>query len=71
MFIPDAKPDRVTIAETPDINALLNGYKGKEVAAQKAAFENTIPNFIKHTEYGALQTVANMRYWKNLPKEIK
>lgn len=54
VFIPDAQPDRVLVAETPDIKTLLNGYKGKEVAAQKPAFENTIPNFIKHTEYGTL-----------------
>jgi len=53
-FVPDPKPDRVVVAETPDIKSLLNNYKGKEVEAQKAAFENTIDNFKKHTEYGIL-----------------
>lgn len=54
VFIPDAAPDRTVVAETPDIRALLNGYKGKEAAAQKANFENTIENISKNTEYGNL-----------------
>jgi zinc protease len=54
LFIPDATPDRTVVNETPDINKLLNGYKGKEVAAQKANFENTIENIKKNTEYGSL-----------------
>ena len=54
VFVPDAAPDRTVVAETPDIKALLNGYKGKEVAAQKATFENSIENIRKNTEYGKL-----------------
>lgn len=54
VFIPDAAPERTTVAETPDIKSLLNGYKGKDVAAQKANFENTIENIKKNTEYGVL-----------------
>ena len=54
VFVPDAAPDRTVVAETPDIKNLLNGYKGKEVAAQKANFENTIENIRKNTEYGSL-----------------
>jgi|CXWL01.1.fsa_nt_gi zinc protease len=54
VFIPDAAPDRTVVAETPDIKALLSGYKGKEVAAQKTNFENTIDNIKKNTEYGTL-----------------
>lgn len=54
VFIPDAAPERTTVAETPDIKNLLNGYKGKDVAAQKANFENTIENIKKNTEYGVL-----------------
>lgn len=53
-FIPSAAPDRTIVNETPDIAALLKDYKGKEVAEQKAAFENTIPNIKKNTEYGKL-----------------
>lgn len=54
VFIPVATPDRTEVAETPDIKKLLDGYKGKEVAAQKANFENTIENIKKNTEYGTL-----------------
>src|SRR4029078_6155310 len=58
VFVPDAAPDRTVISETPDIAKLLNGYKGKEVAAQKDNFENTIENIKKHTEYGKLPNGA-------------
>jgi zinc protease len=48
LFIPDAAPDRTVVAETPDIEKLLTGYKGKEGVAQKAAFENSIENIKKN-----------------------
>lgn len=54
LFIPDATPDRTVVAETPDVQRLLSGYKGKEVAAQKANFENSIENIKKNIEYGNL-----------------
>jgi zinc protease len=54
VFIPEAAPDRTQVAETPDIARLLNGYKGKEAAAQKANFENTIENIKKNAVYGKL-----------------
>lgn len=53
-FVPSGVPDRTIVNETPDIAALLKDYKGKEVAEQKAAFETTIPNIKKNTEYGKL-----------------
>jgi len=54
LFIPDADPERTIVSETPDINKLLDGYKGKEAVAQKTNFENTIENIKKNTEYGKL-----------------
>ncbi|MEO5684074.1 MAG: pitrilysin family protein [Chitinophagaceae bacterium] len=54
VFVPDAAPDRTKINETPDIAQLLNGYKGKEAAAQKTNFENTIENIKKTAVYGKL-----------------
>jgi len=54
VFIPETAPDRTVVAETPDIAAILKGYKGREVAAQKENFENTIENIKKHIEYGTL-----------------
>ena len=54
VFIPDAAPERSKVNETPDIAQLLNGYKGKEVAAQKANFETSISNIKKNAQYGKL-----------------
>ena len=54
VFIPEAAPDRVTVAETPDITKLLAGYKGKSAGKQKENFENSIENIRKHTVYGNL-----------------
>lgn len=68
VFVPDAAPDRTVVAETPDIKALLNGYKGKEVAAQKVNFENTIVNIKKNVEYG---TLANGGKYALLEKPTK
>ncbi len=68
VFIPDAAPDRTVVSETPDIAKLLNGYKGKEVAAQKENFENSIANIKKNTEYG---TLANGAKYALLQKPTK
>ncbi len=68
VFVPDAAPDRTVVAETPDIAKLLEGYKGKEVAAQKATFENSIENIKKNTEY---LTLANGGKYALLEKPTK
>lgn len=57
-FVPDKAPDRTVVAETPNIAALLNGYKGKEVTEKKLDFDNTIPNIKKNTVYGKLANGA-------------
>jgi len=67
-FIPEAKSDRTRVAETPDIAKLLDGYKGKEMAAKKAEFENSIANIKKNTEYGKL---ANGAQYALLEKPVK
>jgi zinc protease len=55
VFIPEATtPERTKVNETPDIAKLLDGYKGKEAAVQKADFENSIDNIKKNTVYGKL-----------------
>ena len=68
VFIPDAAPDRTTVAETPDIAQLLNGYKGQEVASKKENFENSIANIKKNVEYG---TLANGGKYALLEKPAK
>jgi zinc protease len=67
-FIPETKSERTRVAETPDIAKLLDGYKGKEMAAKKAEFENTISNIKKNTEYGKL---ANGAQYALLEKPVK
>jgi zinc protease len=67
-FIPEAKSDRTRVSETPDIAKLLDGYKGKEMAAKKAEFENSIANIKKNTEYGKL---ANGAQYALLEKPVK
>ncbi len=55
VFIPEkTTPERTKVEETPDIAKLLNDYKGKEVAEQKADFENSIDNIKKNAAYGKL-----------------
>lgn len=56
------------MAERPDVAALLKGYKGKEAAAQKAGFENTIANIQRNTKYG---TLANGGKYALLQKPAK
>lgn len=58
LFVPDAAPDRTVVAETPDIQALLRGYKGKNTTAAKAEFENSVANIKKNAEYGTLPNGA-------------
>ena len=68
VFVPDPNPDRTIVRETPDIAKLLKDYKGKETVAQKANFENTIPNIKAHTVYG---TLANGGRYALLEKPTK
>lgn len=67
-FVPESKSDRTQVSETPDIAKLLDGYKGKEMAAKKAEFENSIANIKKNTEYGKL---ANGGQYALLEKPVK
>ena len=59
------------MSETPDVAKLLNGYKGKEAAAQKENFENSITNIQKNTEYGKLVMAAGTHCCKNQLKGIR
>lgn len=54
VFLPESTtPDRTIVAETPDIEKMLEGYKGKIPVETKAEFENSIDNIAKNTEYGS------------------
>ncbi len=54
VFLPESTtPERTVVAETPDIEKMLEGYKGKTLVEKTAEFENTVENIIKNTEYGS------------------
>ncbi|CCH01788.1 peptidase M16 domain protein [Fibrella aestuarina BUZ 2] len=51
-FIPDQKPDRATISATPDVLALVNGYKGEAMVAAGEAFDPSPANIDARTKRG-------------------
>jgi zinc protease len=53
-FIPEANSQRTTVAEITDIEAVVKGYKGKEMEANTATFEASVANIMKSTEEGKL-----------------
>ncbi len=68
MFIPDKAPERVTVAETPDIAALTKDYKGREIKEITETFDPTIENIKEKTVYG---TLANGMKYALLRKPVK
>jgi zinc protease len=44
LFIPTDKPDRVAVAPTPDVKAVVEGYKGRETVAAGEAFDTSPAN---------------------------
>ncbi len=69
VFIPDKNPERVVVADRPDVAALVKGYKGKASGPASAeTFEATIPNIKKRTEYGQL---SNGMKYALLKKPVK
>lgn len=60
VFIPDKSAERVIVPERPDVAAVVRGYKGRTVAAETGAWEATISNIKRSTEYGS--TGGGMKY---------
>lgn len=54
MFVPDKNPDRVKVAATGNISAMVKDYKGKEVKKQTETFETSIDNIKKNAVYKKL-----------------
>ncbi len=52
LFEPDAKPDRSTVPATPDVAALVNGYKGEAPVAAGEVFDATPANIDARTKRG-------------------
>ncbi len=59
VFIPEAKSDRAEIPSTPDVSAMVEGYKGKAQMSEGEVFDPSVPNVEKRTERGA---VGVMKY---------
>lgn len=52
MFIPEAQPVRAEIPSTPDVSALVEGYKGKAQMAQGEVFDPSCSNIESRTVRG-------------------
>ncbi|MDB5240495.1 MAG: peptidase protein, partial [Spirosoma sp.] len=68
MFIPDQKPDRAEIPETPDVAALVKDYKGEAAIAAGEAFDVSPANIDARTKLG---TAPNGLKFALLPKSTR
>ncbi len=71
-FIPTSDPKRAELPETPDINALLKDYVGKEAIAAGEIYDNTVSNITKrlYTETWPQGTILNVYNKKRRGEEI-
>ena len=53
VYIPTDKPERAEVPGTPDVAALVGGYKGREAVASGEAFDPTPDNVEKRVKRGA------------------
>ncbi len=53
LFIPETQPDRAEIPSTPDVAAMVEGYKGKAQMAQGEVFDPSCSNIESRTVRGA------------------
>jgi zinc protease len=58
-FMPETKPDRAEIPPTPEVSALVEGYKGKAVMAEGEAFDPSFTNIDSRTKKG---TAGSAKY---------
>lgn len=68
LFIPVDKPDRAIIPETPDVAALLEGYKGREPVAAGEVFDPSLENIEARTTRSVLPSGAKLAL---LPKDTR
>jgi zinc protease len=68
LFLPDKAPDRAPLAQTPDVPAMMKGYKGNAAVAEGEAFAATVENVEKRTTRADL---ANGLKLALLPKKTK
>ncbi|WER49527.1 pitrilysin family protein [Cupriavidus sp. WKF15] len=68
LFLPQDKPPRAQIPETPDVAAQVRGYQGKPALAAVPAFDPSPANIEAHTRR---QTLANGMQLALLPKPTR
>ena len=67
LFIPETKPERSEIPSTPDISALVDGYKGKALMDEGEVFDPSPTNIESRTKRGAVGLVK----YAFLPKKTR
>jgi zinc protease len=68
LFIPDATPDRTEVPDSPDVAAMVEGYKGRAVVAQGEAFDASPANIDGRTKRIELPNTIELAL---LPKSTK
>jgi zinc protease len=59
LFVPEAKPDRAEIPATPEVSALVEGYKGRAQMAEGEVFDPSVSNIESRTKSG---TAGSTKY---------
>ncbi len=62
LFIPDAKPNRASIPASPNLDALVNGYKGKQALANAETFDASPANIESRTKKGTIDGGAQYAF---------
>jgi zinc protease len=70
-FIPADKSDPVTVPSTPEIQSLVNGYKGRPPVAEVPEFEYTYPNIEAHTKRLTLPSGIKAAYLSKPTRDEK
>jgi len=67
-FYPTAEPDRVEVPGRPNLEAMLEGYEGKEAVAEGEEFDPSPQNIEARTERAAIEPTVE---YALLPKETR
>ncbi|MEM9723515.1 MAG: pitrilysin family protein [Bacteroidota bacterium] len=68
LFLPTEAPDRVEIPETPDVEAIVRNYKGREAIATGEAFDPSVENIESRTTRFQLPNGMQVAF---LPKKTR
>ncbi|GAB3990055.1 pitrilysin family protein [Spirosoma daeguense] len=68
LFVPDATPDRTEVPDSPDVAAMVEGYKGRAVVAQGEAFDASPANIDGRTKRIELPNTIELAMLPKLTK---